>query len=48
MAGYLLGFAEGLEDDLFGRIVGRMLRTHVEAIVVPFEARSYTLTLTPS
>ena len=48
MAGYLMGFAQGIEDDPFGRIVGRMLRGHAEAIVVPHEARTYTLTLKPS
>jgi hypothetical protein len=48
MAGYLMGFAEGLEDDPFGRVVGRMLRGRAEAIVVSYEARTYTLTLTPS
>ncbi|HEY8693254.1 MAG TPA: hypothetical protein VIR57_10985 [Chloroflexota bacterium] len=48
MAGYIMGFAEGLEDDPFGRVVGRMLRTHNEAIAVPYEARTYTLTVRPS
>jgi hypothetical protein len=48
MAGYLMGFAEGLEDDPLGRVVGRMLRTHNEAVVVPFEARTYTLTVKPA
>ncbi len=48
MAGYLAGFGEGLEDDLFGRVVGRMLRTHTEAIAVPFEARTYTLSIKAS
>ena len=48
MAGYLMGFAEGLEDDPFGRVVGRMLRSHTEAIAVAYEARTYTLTVKPS
>lgn len=48
MAGYLMGFAEGLDDDPLGRAVGRMLRTHTEAIAVPYEARTYTLTIKPS
>ena len=48
MAGYLLGFKEGLDDDPFGRVVSRMLANHAKAIVVSHEARTYTLSLTPS
>jgi hypothetical protein len=48
MAGYIMGFAEGLDDDPFGRVVGRMLRSHRDAIAVAYEARTYTLSVKPS
>ena len=48
MAGYIMGFAEGLDDDPFGRVVGRMLRSQHEAIAVPYQARTYTLSVKPS
>jgi hypothetical protein len=48
MAGYLMGFTEGLEDDPLGRTVGRMVRSHTEAVVVPYDARTYTLTVKPT
>ena len=48
MAGYLMGFAEALEDDPFGRVASRMIGSDVEAIVVSHNARTYTLTLKPS
>ena len=48
MAGYLMGFAEGLEDDPLGRVVARMVRSRNDAIAVPYEARTYTLSIKPS
>jgi len=48
MAGYLMGYAEALEDDPFGRVVARMLSHNVNAIAVAYEARKYTLSLAPA
>ena len=48
MAGYLMGFAEGLEDDPFGRVVARMLNHHAGAMVVAHEARKYLLSVKPA
>ena len=47
MAGYLMGFAQGMDEDLFQRVIGKMRKQGVNAIVVPYEARNYSLKLDP-
>ena len=48
MAGYLMGYSQGLDEDLFERVVAKMHQRNVNAIVVPYKARKFSLKVDPA